>query len=193
MATKKVYDLYNESFKTEDGNLMVVEEARAPRETLQKGDKFFVVEEYAAIIASPWTAPDGTVIPTAERVPVVKLDRNGKPIKGTVIWVSQLCPQDVTRLNVFESPIYDARQEGALIAEIKGKVLTAVEHKLVPMRKWDEKAGGYVTHEDGSFVGVDKAAFKFSASKPASVVDVAAATALLKEYLEKNYAGILKK
>lgn len=192
MATKP-HEVYNSSFATNDGTFKVVDEARVPRETIQRGDKFFVVEDYAAIIGTPWTAPDGTEIITAERIPVVKLDRNGAPIKGTVLWVSQLCPQDVTRLNVFESPIYDARQEGTLVNSIKGKVLTAVESKVVPMRKWDNKAEGYVTHEDGSFVGVEKAAFRFSAANPASVVDTVKATDILKKYLENNYAGILKK
>ena len=192
MATRKIYDLYNSSFRTEDGQLIVNDEVRVSSEKIQKGDKFFVVEEYAAVITRIWTAPDGAKIPIGERIPVVKLDRNGKPVGGTVLWVSQLCPKDVARCNVYETPIYEARQKGALIAEIKGKVLTAVEVKRVLMCKWDEKVG-YLTNEDGSFVGVEREAFRFSAAKPASVVDVAAATTLLKEYLENNYGGILNK
>lgn len=191
MANKKPSSVYNTQVSTADGVLKVADEARAPRETIQKGDKFLIVEEYAAIIGSPWMTPTGDEILTAERIPAVKLDRNGKPVKGTVLWVSQICPQDYLKVNAFETELYDARQDGNLVATIKGKVLTAFEPKVILARKWDNANGGYVTDENGDFVGVQKPVYRFVAGMPASVTDVAAATELLKAYLEKEYAGIL--
>lgn len=181
-----------EAITTSEGVFKVADEARVPRETIQKGDRFFVVEKYAAIIGTPWQAPDGSEIITAERIPVVKLSRDGKPLKATVLWVSQLCPQDVNRLYVFENELNEARQEGQLINTIKGKVLTAVDSAIALMRKWDNKNGGYVQDPaTEEYLGVSKAAFRFSAANPATAVDTATAEKLIEEYINKNYAGLL--
>lgn len=180
-----------EAITTSEGVFKVAAEARVPRESIQKNDRYLVVEKYAAIIGTPWQAPDGSEILTAERIPVVKLSRDGKPLKATVLWVSQLCPQDVNRLYVFENELNENRQEGQLLNTIKGKVLTAVDSSIALMRKWDNENGGYAQTPDGEFVGVSKAAFKFSAANPATAIDLAKAESLIEEYLNKNYEGLL--
>lgn len=187
---KKTFN--EEAVTTSEGVFKVAKEARVPRETIQRHDKYLVVEKYAAIIGTPWQAPDGTEIITAERIPVVKLSRDGKPLKATVLWVSQICPQDVNRLYVFEDNVLnDARQEGQLIDTIKGKVLTAVSSSIALMRKWDNENGGYMRTPDDEYVGTSKAAFNFSAADPAVAVDMGKAESLIEEYLNKNYAGLL--
>lgn len=188
-------EVFNKEFVAPDGTTFAVaEDARAPRETIQKGDRFYI-PEYAAIIAQPRTfvGTDGedVTIMTAERIPVVKLDRNGKPIKGTVLWVSQICPQDVNRIYAFDSEINDFRQEGTLVSNLKGHVLTAMETATIMARKWDSDKNAYAEDENGNPAGAPKVVFRWSHNKASQALDLDAADALLKKYLDAEYPGLL--
>lgn len=188
-------EVFNKEFVAPDGTTFaVVADARAPRETIQKGDRFYI-PEYAAIIAQPrtFTGTDGedVTLMTAERIPAVKLDRAGKPIKGTVLWVSQLCPQDVNRIYAFDSDLNDARGEGNLVGTVKGQVLTAMETATIMARKWDNEKNAYAEDEQGNPVGAPKVVFRWSHSKASQSLDLSAADALLKKYLDAEYPGLL--
>lgn len=188
-------EMFNEKFTNADGEeLVLVNDVRAPREKLQLKDRFYI-PEYAAIIAAPYTFTgtngEDVTIMTAERIPAVKLDRKGNPVKGTVLWVSQICPQDVDKIYAFDDELNDARQDGELVALLKGKVITAVEPKSIMARVWDDANGGYKMIDEDTYAGAPKVVFRWSHAAPATSLDLDAADALLKKYLDDNYPGLL--
>jgi hypothetical protein len=188
-------EMFNEKFTSADGTeYAVVNDVRAPRESIQTKDRFYI-PEYAAIIAQPYTFTgtngEDVTIMTAERIPAVKLDRKGNPVKGTVLWVSQLCPQDVNKVYAFDDELNDERQDGNLLAAIKGQVVTAVEHTTIMARVWDDKNGGYKMIDEDTYASAPKVVFRWSHAAPATSLDLDAADALLKKYLDDTYPGLL--
>jgi hypothetical protein len=186
--------MFNNEFVAENGSQYATfADVRAPHEPIQEGDRFFI-PDYAVVIAQPYTfkganGKDVTIM-VGERIPAVKLDRRGKPITGTVLWVSQLCPRDVNNVHAFDTELDDARQSGTLLAMLKGRVVTAMESTTIMGRVWDKENGGYKKIDDYTYASAPKVVFRWAASAKATSLDVAKADELLKNYLDESYPGI---
>ena len=189
---------------TEFNGLMSSQVFNVLATTNQVGDKFYVpTADMLLVLGTAIDSRDrsGNVISdeagntvkrsVAQRMVVIKLDEDNKPIEARELYVGQIVKTDVNGTIAWPGVLSNAlrRSSEAFTEAICGKVLSITDTKEISARTWDEDKQAWARDTDGNLVPSKATALKYVAVKPEMTpAQIKAANDMLVAEYVSNYS-----